>query len=177
MEMLRNGSRGDTVVTLQKQLFGKGINPGAADGIFGPKTEEAVRRYQEQHGLQVDGIAGPETFTALGMMKAESPEPVAAAAPQEESSRTDGFKAKSRVIGPADQKEDPAPATPSGIDAMRGAERATEARADDEAESAVEAMTGAMKEVGEKAEAETPKRGFLAKIQAMRDARKAKGAS
>jgi len=71
MEILRSGSRGEAVEELQKKLAGKGINPGPVDGIFGPKTEEALKRFQEREGLDVDGIAGSNTFTALGMMEAE----------------------------------------------------------------------------------------------------------
>ena len=38
-----------------------------ADGIFGPGTEAALREYQKQHGLLVDGIAGPDTFAQMGL--------------------------------------------------------------------------------------------------------------
>jgi len=71
MEILREGSRGDAVEALQKKLLGQGINPGPIDGIFGHKTEEALRRFQEREDLDVDGIAGPKTFTAIGLMEAE----------------------------------------------------------------------------------------------------------
>src|SRR5687768_9657261 len=47
------GSHGDLVVHVQRAL---GI---PADGIFGPQTDAAVRQYQSQAGLQVDGIVGP----------------------------------------------------------------------------------------------------------------------
>jgi peptidoglycan hydrolase-like protein with peptidoglycan-binding domain len=52
---------GGTVVALQRAL---GLT---ADGIYGPQTRRAVRRYQRAHGLAVDGIAGPATLAALGI--------------------------------------------------------------------------------------------------------------
>lgn len=65
--MLRSGSRGDEVEALQRKLLAMGVNPGTADGVFGPKTEGAVRRFQEREALDVDGIAGPKTLAALGL--------------------------------------------------------------------------------------------------------------
>lgn len=42
-----------------------GIGPGGIDGDFGPDTNAAVRNFQTHHGLQVDGIVGPHTWTEL----------------------------------------------------------------------------------------------------------------
>jgi peptidoglycan hydrolase-like protein with peptidoglycan-binding domain len=67
MEILRTGSSGDGVEELQKKLLGQGISPGPVDGVFGSKTEDAVKQFQTRQGLKVDGIAGLKTFTALGM--------------------------------------------------------------------------------------------------------------
>ena len=58
---IRKGSRGNEVATLQRKLN------LIADGIFGPITDEAVRDFQNSHGLAVDGIVGPKTWTALGI--------------------------------------------------------------------------------------------------------------
>jgi hypothetical protein len=55
------GSGATGVAALQRAL---GIE---ADGIYGPKTRRAVRRFQRAHGLAVDGIAGPRTLAALGV--------------------------------------------------------------------------------------------------------------
>lgn len=66
-KLLRRGSRGGDVADLQRKLNGWFIMPRLiTDGIFGPKTEAAVRNFQRQVGLAVDGIAGPATMAALG---------------------------------------------------------------------------------------------------------------
>lgn len=56
---LRNGSRGDAVMQIQREL---GL---AADGIFGNGTEGAVKRWQSANGLTADGIVGPKTLAKL----------------------------------------------------------------------------------------------------------------
>ena len=61
---LRYGSRGDEVTLLQRKLRACGYAL-AVDGIFGPMTREAVRSYQAQRGLAVDGIVGSRTWAAL----------------------------------------------------------------------------------------------------------------
>jgi len=54
-------------MALQKNLTKVGIVV-RADGIFGPKTEAAVKQFQGSHGLVVDGIAGPETLAKLASL-------------------------------------------------------------------------------------------------------------
>jgi murein DD-endopeptidase MepM/ murein hydrolase activator NlpD len=56
---LRVGSQGDLVAHVQKKL---GL---PSDGIFGPQTDAAVRRYQLSAGLDVDGIVGPNTWASM----------------------------------------------------------------------------------------------------------------
>ena len=63
--MLRNGSTGDAVKKVQEMLDTVGFSPGSIDGIFGPKTEAAVRAFQESVKIAVDGIVGPDTTGAL----------------------------------------------------------------------------------------------------------------
>lgn len=63
--ILRNGSRGDDVQRVQESLKTAGYAPGPLDGIFGPKTELAVRTFQEDNGLRVDGLVGSNTREAL----------------------------------------------------------------------------------------------------------------
>ncbi len=60
--LLKNGSRGNEVKKLQENLNKLGFNCGTADGIFGVKTEAAVKAFQKAYSLTVDGIAGPATL-------------------------------------------------------------------------------------------------------------------
>jgi peptidoglycan hydrolase-like protein with peptidoglycan-binding domain len=52
---------GSSVTAVQRAL---GIT---ADGVFGPQTRRAVKRFQRAHGLTVDGVVGPQTLAALGL--------------------------------------------------------------------------------------------------------------
>ena len=58
---LFNGSKGDEVRELQQALIDLGYLKGTADGIFGNKTEIAVRKFQKANKLSVDGLAGSST--------------------------------------------------------------------------------------------------------------------
>jgi peptidoglycan hydrolase-like protein with peptidoglycan-binding domain len=55
-----------SVAALQVTLRARGLYGGTIDGIKGPRTTAAVRRFQRRAGLVVDGIAGPRTRSALG---------------------------------------------------------------------------------------------------------------
>jgi hypothetical protein len=63
--VLKPGSSGDDVKTLQRALASAGHSPGAVDGVFGPKTEQAVTAFQTSAGITADGIYGPKTKSAL----------------------------------------------------------------------------------------------------------------
>ena len=65
--ILRNGSEGNDVKQLQQSLILLGYDCGkwGADGDFGDATEIAVREFQKDHGLEVDGEYGPLTDAAL----------------------------------------------------------------------------------------------------------------
>jgi murein DD-endopeptidase MepM/ murein hydrolase activator NlpD len=62
---LRTGDRGIDVATLQFALAWGGFPSGAFDGVFGPQTEGALRRFQASRRLPVSGLAGPRTRAAL----------------------------------------------------------------------------------------------------------------
>lgn len=62
---IRNGSTGAAVRELQTILNKLGYDVGDVTGIFGPRTEAAVRTFQRNRGLTVDGIVGPVTWNAL----------------------------------------------------------------------------------------------------------------
>ena len=57
--------RGDDVAALQARLTEMGINAGRVDGIFGLRTESAVKEFQQSVGIKVDGKCGPATIIAL----------------------------------------------------------------------------------------------------------------
>ena len=61
---IREGSRGEDVKRLQTLLNNEGYSLDV-DGIFGEKTQSAVRQYQRNQGLDVDGIVGANTWSAL----------------------------------------------------------------------------------------------------------------
>lgn len=65
METVKRNSRGPEVALLQSVLNRLGFNTGNADGVFGPRTENGVIRFQRSEGLTPDGIAGPKTWEAL----------------------------------------------------------------------------------------------------------------
>lgn len=71
---LRLGSRGEKVKQLQRDLTSLGYKL-TADGIFGPKTEAAVKRFQRDKNLTVDGIVGPKTRAAIAAAKAGNSAP------------------------------------------------------------------------------------------------------
>jgi peptidoglycan hydrolase-like protein with peptidoglycan-binding domain/DNA invertase Pin-like site-specific DNA recombinase len=50
---------------LQRQLRAAGQHPGPIDGLYGPRTQTALQRFERQHGLPATGIAAPNTLTRL----------------------------------------------------------------------------------------------------------------
>ena len=66
--LLREGSHGSYVRFLQNLLQSKFIPTGNIDGIFGNQTLNAVRAFQQENNLTVDGIVGDNTWNALTSM-------------------------------------------------------------------------------------------------------------
>jgi Putative peptidoglycan binding domain len=62
---LREGDSGDNVLALQQALVALGYDTGGTDGDFGQATQAAVVAFQTSESLTADGVAGPETLTAL----------------------------------------------------------------------------------------------------------------
>ena len=61
------GSKSDLVRQVQQKLQKWGYLKGAADGVFGQDTYEAVVLFQKKNGLTADGVVGTATFQALGI--------------------------------------------------------------------------------------------------------------
>lgn len=73
--VLRVGDQGTAVRSLQAALLNEGFSPGAIDGVFGAGTQAAVLAFQQSRGLLADGVAGPRTQAALGLVQsAELPD-------------------------------------------------------------------------------------------------------
>ena len=67
MTVLKKGAKGEQVKTLQRLLLALGYDLGGygADGSFGGATDRAVRAFQKDNGLAVDGSVGKATWTKL----------------------------------------------------------------------------------------------------------------
>src|SRR5258708_34210974 len=84
---LARGSTGGAVSALQKGLLTFGgansaTDPGPIDGNFGPRTESAVRAYQTQQNIGVDGIVGDQTWWTPAGAAGATPPPVACPVPR-----------------------------------------------------------------------------------------------
>jgi cell wall-associated NlpC family hydrolase len=56
---IRRGMRGSSVAFVQRQVH------ATPDGLFGPRTQAAVKQFQRAHDLEVDGVVGPRTMAAI----------------------------------------------------------------------------------------------------------------
>jgi len=62
---IKEGDEGDAVKMLQELLLSFGYDPGPVDGVFGAQTKAAVISFQDDLGLEPDGIVGPQTWAML----------------------------------------------------------------------------------------------------------------
>ncbi len=76
--------RGDDVAEMQRRLNALGFDAGREDGILGHQSAAALREFQRNSGLSVDGILGPETLRALGRVGSLTEGSVAAVREREE---------------------------------------------------------------------------------------------
>lgn len=65
--VIKQGSQGEIVKTIQQKLKNWGYYKGQVDGIYGSKTRAAVVYFQRKNGLTPDGIVGNKTLAALGI--------------------------------------------------------------------------------------------------------------
>ena len=63
----KRGAYGSVVRQIQEKLQNWGYYAGEIDGVYGSKTEEAVKKFQRNNGLTADGVAGSATLRALGI--------------------------------------------------------------------------------------------------------------
>jgi hypothetical protein len=75
----QDGSSGGAVTTTKIAAAQRALGVDA-DGVVGPRTRRATRRFQRAQGLVVDGVIGPQTLRALGVERAERIEATAASA-------------------------------------------------------------------------------------------------
>ena len=68
----RRGSSGSEVRQIQEKLKRWGYYNGSVDGVYGSRTEEAVKSFQRKNGLTADGIAGRKTLNAMGIYSSSS---------------------------------------------------------------------------------------------------------
>jgi len=59
---------GDDVLALQQRLSGLGFDLGRVDGVFGVRTDAALREFQRSVGVDADGTCGPSTFRAMARL-------------------------------------------------------------------------------------------------------------
>src|SRR4029434_4185415 len=72
--VLRKGSTDPAVRDLQQALKALGHDPGPVDGVFGDATESAVKAFQQEREIPIDGIVGKVTW--INIDEADQSEPV-----------------------------------------------------------------------------------------------------
>lgn len=172
---LLQGDRGQDVKRLQQRLIELGYLPeGSADGAYGGRTREAVRRFQYYNGLTVDGIAGRATQTNLfenpdvAPYPTETPVPEPTATPVTETAAPAAEEAKAPedvdkpaekpAEAPAEENAEPVPGTLNAEPeaAKESAEAPAEKPAEPETEKETAETPAEEKPAEAEAEKETP---------------------
>lgn len=81
-KLVRERDHGPAVRSIQKKLKDQGYYSYTIDGKFGQKTEKAVKTFQSEQGLQIDGIVGPQTRAALDNQHKDAKEKSSDATPK-----------------------------------------------------------------------------------------------
>jgi murein DD-endopeptidase MepM/ murein hydrolase activator NlpD len=103
---LRAGSQGELVSAVQRAL------QIPADGIYGPQTEAAVKRFQSARGLLVDGVVGPATWGSLFAARSAGPASAAQSPGSKAVPDVVPAAAKREIARKLDRVEDDAAAAP-----------------------------------------------------------------
>ena len=109
--------RGDDVLALQRKLDALGFDPGRNDGTFGERTERALRDFQRNVGLPVDGIVGATSLQALDRLRTGVEGPGRASVREAESVNRLETSLLGALIGidPGHGPEEPGGSGPSGL--------------------------------------------------------------
>jgi N-acetylmuramoyl-L-alanine amidase len=144
--------RGDDVGALQHRLDLLGFDPGKEDGIFGRRTDRALRDFQRNVGLPEDGIVGPTTLQALRRLRPVGTGPGRAEVREEETVRRpgtslDGIRVAIDVTLAPEPPADPSEAAPGEAEASsstRGPQGTPDVALDRDAPSAARYLAGAL---------------------------------
>jgi peptidoglycan hydrolase-like protein with peptidoglycan-binding domain len=84
-----SGQSSENIKQVQEALKNKGHDPGPADGVMGPKTQQALRAFQKESGMQATGRLDDKTASALGVDASGSGSSSSGASSSGRSSSTD----------------------------------------------------------------------------------------
>lgn len=102
----------DKVTAIQEALKTKGFDPGTADGVVGPKTNQTLRDFQKSNNLQVTGRIDEKTASALGVDAGSMGSSSSSSMGKESTSGSRGSSGLSSGGTPG--KESPSGSSPSG---------------------------------------------------------------
>lgn len=71
--VLNIGSTGLPVRRAQKRMSLVGYDVGGVDGRYGTQTQATVKKLQQQYGIGVDGVVGPQTWSVIDSLENEGP--------------------------------------------------------------------------------------------------------